>query len=69
MEAAEVTQLPEPVYTRGLIRQYANVLGLDGETLSSQYFTPRLRNLKRSFWRVPITPQLRPPPFVMCCMC
>jgi cytoskeletal protein RodZ len=60
MEAAEVTQLPEPVYTRGLIRQYANVLGLDGETLSSQYFTPPVEEPQRSFWRVPITPQLRP---------
>lgn len=60
MEVADVTQLPEPVYTRGLIRQYANGLGLDGETLSSQYFTPKVEEPKRSFWRVPVTPQLRP---------
>ncbi|MBF2035683.1 MAG: helix-turn-helix domain-containing protein [Leptolyngbyaceae cyanobacterium T60_A2020_046] len=60
IEAAQVEQLPEPVYTRGLIRRYANTLGLDGETLSSQYFTPPSRAVERSFWRVPVTPQLRP---------
>ncbi len=60
IEAAEVQLLPEPVYTRGLIRQYANTLGLDGDTLSSQYFTPPIAKATRSFWRLPITPQLRP---------
>ncbi len=60
IEAADVQQLPEPVYTRGLIRQYANFLDLDGDTLSSQYFTPPQVKPKSSFWRVAITPQLRP---------
>lgn len=60
MEVADVHALPEPVYTRGLIRQYAKALGLDGETLSSQYFTPAQPQPKTSFWRLPITPQLRP---------
>jgi cytoskeletal protein RodZ len=61
MEAADVQQLPEPVYTRGLLRQYANALGLDGDTLSSQYFTPpSVQAPTRSFWRIPLTPQLRP---------
>lgn len=60
IEEANVQNLPEPVYTRGLIRQYANALGLDGDTLSSQYFTPPVVAVKRSFWRLPITPQLRP---------
>jgi cytoskeletal protein RodZ len=60
IEAANVGQLPEPVYTRGLIRRYADALGLDGETLASQYFTPSNKEQQRSFWRVPITPQLRP---------
>ncbi|MDA0265507.1 MAG: DUF4115 domain-containing protein [Cyanobacteria bacterium] len=60
IETADVNALPEPVYTRGLIRQYAKVLGLDGETLSSQYFTPARPAPKPSFWRLSITPQLRP---------
>ncbi|MGD1905839.1 MAG: helix-turn-helix domain-containing protein [Leptolyngbyaceae cyanobacterium] len=60
MEAADVDALPEPIYTRGLIRQYAKTLGLDGDTLSSQYFTPAQPQPKSSFWRLPITPQLRP---------
>lgn len=60
IETANVEQLPEPVYTRGLIRRYANDLGLDGETLASQYFTPVSQESRRSFWRIPITPQLRP---------
>lgn len=60
IETANVEQLPEPVYTRGLIRRYADDLGLDGETLASQYFTPTSPENRPSFWRIPITPQLRP---------
>ena len=60
LEAANVSQLPEPVYTRGLIRRYGDTLGLDGETLAIQYFTPAERRPSRSFWRLPVTPQLRP---------
>jgi cytoskeletal protein RodZ len=61
IEAANVSQLPEPVYTRGLIRRYGDHLGLDGEALAIQYFTPPNKQPpQRSFWRVPVTPQLRP---------
>lgn len=60
IEGAVISELPEPVYTRGLIRRYGDSVGLDGEALSLQYFTPRHGEPKRSFWRVPITPQLRP---------
>lgn len=60
MESGNISQLPEPVYTRGLIRRYGESLGLDGEALASQYFTPPIVEESRSFWRVPITPQLRP---------
>lgn len=60
IEKAEISQLPEPVYTRGLIRRYADTLGLDGETLAIQYFTPAVERPTRSFWRLPVTPQLRP---------
>lgn len=61
IEAAAINQLPEPIYTRGLIRRYGDRLGLDGETLAIQYFAPADRKRpSRSFWRVPVTPQLRP---------
>lgn len=61
IETADISQLPEPVYTRGLIRRYGDSLGLDGETLAIQYFTPATQKLSpRSFWRLPVTPQLRP---------
>ncbi|RZM79665.1 helix-turn-helix domain-containing protein [Leptolyngbya iicbica] len=61
IEVADISQLPEPVYTRGLIRRYGDSLGLDGEALAIQYFTPATQKKpSRSFWRLPITPQLRP---------
>jgi len=60
IETADISQLPEPVYTRGLIRRYGESLGLDGETLALQYFTPTTQTPSRSFWRLPVTPQLRP---------
>lgn len=62
IEIADISQLPEPVYTRGLIRRYGDSLGLDGETLAIQYFTPATppKRTTRSFWRLPVTPQLRP---------
>jgi len=62
IETADISQLPEPVYTRGLIRRYGDSLGLDGETLAIQYFfTPTTQQKPtRSFWRLPVTPQLRP---------
>ncbi|MDB9526095.1 DUF4115 domain-containing protein [Oscillatoria sp. CS-180] len=60
IETANIDQLPEPVYTRGLILRYGDSLGLDGEALAIQYFTPADRRPSRSFWRIPVTPQLRP---------
>ncbi len=61
IEIADTSQLPEPVYTRGLIRRYGDSLGLDGEALAIQYFTPATpQQPSRSFWRLPVTPQLRP---------
>lgn len=60
LETADISQLPEPVYTRGLIRRYGESLGLDGEALAIQYFTPAVQQTSRSFWRLPVTPQLRP---------
>ena len=60
IEMGQVSQLPEPVYTRALIRRFGDSLGLDGEALSSQYFAPANGQTSRSFWRVSFVPQLRP---------
>lgn len=60
IETASINQLPEPVYTRGLIRRYGDSLGLDGEALASQYFTPPNAQKSRPFWRISLAPQLRP---------
>ena len=37
IELANLSILPEPVYVRSFIRQYANVLGLDGISLAGQF--------------------------------
>lgn len=36
LEAAQVQQLPEPVYLRGFVRRYAELMGLDGNELSTR---------------------------------
>ncbi|MGF1570544.1 MAG: helix-turn-helix domain-containing protein [Nodosilinea sp.] len=58
MEQGDLGSLPEPVYIRGLIRRYGDALGLDGETLASQFFTP-LR-ISRPSWQESPAAQLRP---------
>ncbi|MEL6385106.1 MAG: RodZ domain-containing protein, partial [Cyanobacteria bacterium J06626_18] len=60
IELAQVNQLPEPVYTRALIRRFGDSLGLDGEALASQYFAPAHSQSSQSFWQVSFMPQLRP---------
>ncbi|MBW4553853.1 MAG: DUF4115 domain-containing protein [Aphanocapsa sp. GSE-SYN-MK-11-07L] len=39
IEEGAVDQLPEPVYTQGFIRRFADVLGLNGEELAKTYPT------------------------------
>lgn len=36
IEAGDLDNLPEPIYVRGLIKQFADALGLDGNSLSHQ---------------------------------
>lgn len=38
LEQADLSRLPEPVYTQGFLKRYADYLGLDGETLSRRAF-------------------------------
>ncbi|MCG8367008.1 MAG: helix-turn-helix domain-containing protein, partial [Pseudanabaenales cyanobacterium] len=59
IESANLEQLPEPVYVRGLIKRYADILGLDGETLAIQFFT-HLNLRSRSSWKDSPAAQLRP---------
>lgn len=40
IEQGDAQSLPQPVYLRGLVRRYGESLGLDGETLAAQLFTP-----------------------------
>jgi cytoskeletal protein RodZ len=58
IEQGDLESLPEPVYIRGLIRRYGDALGLDGETLSSQFFTPL--KIRRRSWKDSPAAQLRP---------
>ncbi|HEY9762685.1 MAG TPA: RodZ domain-containing protein [Trichocoleus sp.] len=59
IETGDLDCLPEPIYTRGLIRRYADVMGLDGETLASQFFAPpKVR--RRTSWKDTPAAQLRP---------
>lgn len=60
IERADVHQLPEPVYTRALIRRFGDSLELDGEALASQYFVPSHGSRSGAFWRFSLMPQLRP---------
>jgi cytoskeletal protein RodZ len=58
IEQGDLESLPEPVYIRGLIRRYGDCLGLDGETLASQFFTPL--KIQRRSWKESPAAQLRP---------
>jgi cytoskeletal protein RodZ len=37
MESAHLQELPEPIYTRELLRKYANYLGLNGDEFASHF--------------------------------
>ncbi len=60
LEEGKVSELPEPIYIRALLRRYGNALGLDGETLASQFFTQPVVNPPRSSWKDSPAAQLRP---------
>ena len=61
LETANIAELPEPVYVRGLLRRYGEALGLDGATLASQYFARPTVHKSGPRWRLGLPqPQLRP---------
>ncbi len=60
LEDGKISELPEPIYIRALLRRYGNALGLDGETISSQFFTRPVVNPPHSSWKDSPAAQLRP---------
>jgi cytoskeletal protein RodZ len=60
IETAQMDKLPEPIYIKSFIKQYADVLGLDGADLSKTFPTSSsLRRLQSSWTSLPAA-QLRP---------
>lgn len=60
LELAQLEELPEPIYIRSFIRQYADMLGLDGLELSNSFpMSDRRLSIKPVWMRLPAA-QLRP---------
>ncbi|MEG4092060.1 RodZ domain-containing protein [Microcoleus sp. Pol12B4] len=59
IEDGELDQLPEPVYTQGLIKRYAEAMGLDGAQFAEFFpIEPPARSRTKLSWQD--GPQLRP---------
>lgn len=59
IEEGQLDQLPEPVYTQGLIKRYAEAMGLDGAQFADFFpIEPAPRSLSKVSWQD--LPQLRP---------
>jgi len=60
IEEGNLTDLPEPIYIQGLIRQFADTLGIQGREFAS-YFPIGSQSVgMQSKWKVQAIPQLRP---------
>ncbi len=61
IEAGKLEQLPEPIYTHALIKQYTNVLGLEEEFLSNFALSAlhTLANVQPARKIILLTPHLR----------
>ena len=60
IEAANLKQLPEPVYVQGFIRRYADAVGMNGAQLAEEFPLESLSRNDRPSWRFDIQAQLRP---------
>lgn len=49
IERGQVEELPEAIYTRGLIKKFADCLGLNGKTLAERYPTDVTPNTSKTF--------------------
>ena len=47
IEEGNLEQLPEPVYIQGMIKRYANAMGLDGEQLANLFPTAKTQEITR----------------------
>ena len=60
IEEGNLTDLPEPIYIQGLIRQFADALGIQGREFAS-YFPIGSQSVGvKSHWKAQAFPQLRP---------
>jgi cytoskeletal protein RodZ len=60
LEEARIEQLPEPIYTQGLIRTYADALGLNGVELANFFLLEPQQVWMKSKLNFLALPQLRP---------
>jgi cytoskeletal protein RodZ len=60
IEEGRLDQLPEPVYIKGFIKQFANALGLNGAEFASEFPTGSSLSFIKVSWRHVPTTQLRP---------
>ena len=60
IEEGRLEPLPEPVYTKGFIKRYAEALGLNGSEFASVFPTAQVFTAKRQFWPELPAAQLKP---------
>ncbi|NJM70975.1 MAG: helix-turn-helix domain-containing protein [Scytonema sp. RU_4_4] len=60
IEEGNLAELPQPVYTQGLIRQFADALGLNGTQFSSTFPTDMNSVSQKLGWKTISVGQLRP---------
>jgi cytoskeletal protein RodZ len=60
IEEANFSNLPEPIYIRGLIKRYADALGLDGAELANSFPTDVNRVVHKPSWKINSSGQFRP---------
>lgn len=62
IEAGDLDALPEPIYIRGLIKKFADFLGLEGAPLARTFpvYLTTITSRSSFYWRLPGLLQLRP---------
>ncbi|MGE5655799.1 MAG: helix-turn-helix domain-containing protein [Actinomycetota bacterium] len=60
IEEGQIDQLPEPIYTQGLIKRYAEAMGLDSEQFADCFPPEPALPSEKSSWRDLPLAQLRP---------
>ncbi len=60
IEQGQLEELPEPVYIRGLMKRFADAIGLDGAKYAQEFSTAANSNTVNPSWQKAPTTQLRP---------